>query len=48
MRAVVLNCSHHVIGDHGHEWAHDTAKTMAHVLHSTAKALAASPIPPRS
>ncbi|RLK61334.1 flavodoxin family protein [Actinokineospora cianjurensis] len=34
--------------DHGHEWAHDTAKTMAHVLHSTAKALASSPIPPRS
>ncbi|SDC51951.1 flavodoxin family protein [Actinokineospora iranica] len=32
--------------DHGHEWSHQTAKTMAHNLHSVAKALAREPIPP--
>ncbi|MFD6094618.1 flavodoxin family protein [Oerskovia sp. NPDC060338] len=31
---------------HGHEWSHDTGRTMAHYLHSVATALQSSPVRP--
>jgi hypothetical protein len=31
--------------DEGHEWSHQTARAMAHQLHSVAEALRRNPIP---